>query len=527
MKKITVFHFFILNFMIVQIFASERSSWVFVESNDKTRAQSVPYKGIVFSTLSAWSTACKSQPQNRNNADFKTGHSGFASLGSKDEQWREFELVLSAWFMMIKSGSLSIKSLWQSSGIEQMPKPAFYEIDKNNFIPFAQKIIAQPGAEFYIRGDLHGDIFSLIAQLEKMQQDGVIDDHFRIVKDNVWMLFLGDYVDRGQYGCEVLYTMLRLSLANPDRVIFVRGNHEDVKISSHFGFKEEVFHKFNDDNVQGLRYQRISRMNDFLPVVLYVGCQDTQNSLKSPLQPNLKLFVTNYLQCCHGGLEVGYDPKLFLDNHKTMYQMLGLLHRRTFIHNFHQYCDTQAGWTGWAQSFLRNNQFQEMKKWWDSVAGRFQDNILLTKPTDAFNLGFMWNDFDVSNTVQVHYENGRGMYYGKEVTEKILDIQSSVRSKICGVFRAHQHGEDEMMNCLKRNHGVFKLWSSDDAVVAQDSQSMDNFRTLIGGSVWTFNVGADSVYGAQFGFNFDAYARLVVQEQLQDWKLQVFNTIVV
>ena len=437
---------------------------------------------------------------------------------------------------MMATGPLNSKILWQlANNGKQKPSSDFYNIAKlPSFTPYAQKIIAQPGDEFYIRGDLHGDIFSLLAQLEKMIADRVMDDNFRIIPDNVWVLFLGDYVDRGLYGCEVLYTMLRLSLANPDRVIFVRGNHEDIGVSSKYGFKDEIKHKFDD--ASGQKHQIISRMNDFLPVVLYVGCQDTTQIINAS-------FATNYLQCCHGGLEVGYNPQPFLDNHATMFQMLGFLNQQTFVKDFNKYCDEKlSGLVNWiARWIVKKNQFEEMKTWWNGFAnGCFKDNLLLENPQGlefdnyhnsyekaSLALGFMWNDFDVKNNRQVYYDPKRGMYYGQQATEKILELQSSETSKICGVFRAHQHGEDIMMDCLKQNNGVFKLWNPDDAAVARDSLSMENYRTLIGGKVWTFNVGADSVYGEQYGFNFDAYARLVVQEKLDDWKMQVFNTKVV
>jgi hypothetical protein len=536
MIKRVLLHIFMVNLMFGQILASEGSSWVLLEFNDKVRAQPVRYTGTEFPTFSKWSAACKDRNMKNRNKAQAGFDSGFKSLGSKDLQWQEFHKILVNWFHMMVTGPLKDSVLWQNSNYNKLLKPdsGFYNLSKlPQFMPYAQKIIAEPGDAFFIRGDLHGDIFSLLAQLEKMQQDGVLDDTFRIIPDNAWVLFLGDYVDRGQYGCEVLYTMMRLALANPDRVIFVRGNHEDLRISEKYGFKEEVLKKFDDKD--GLKHKTISRMNDLLPVVLYVGCQDTASNF------------TNYLQCCHGGLEIGYDPKPFLDNHETMYQLLGLLHQTSFVQKFIQDCNQQvSGVFRWLKSFAIKDQYLKMKEWWEqswkNIHSHLADNRLLLEPSDGYSLalGFMWNDFEIANRHPVVYEPKRGLSYGKELTEKILELQSSDKSKIFGVFRAHQHGDRAMMEALKYNSGVYKLWSftSDDVmndrywshaenIVARDCADMTHCRTLIGGSVWTFNVGADSVYGNDFGFNFDAYGRLVVQQQLKDWNLQVFNTQII
>lgn len=53
-------------------------------------------------------------------------------------------------------------------------------------------------------------------------------------------LFLGDYVDRGIYGVEVMLLLLSIKLNYPKNVIILRGNHESRNMTENFTFRDEV-----------------------------------------------------------------------------------------------------------------------------------------------------------------------------------------------------------------------------------------------------------------------------------------------
>jgi serine/threonine-protein phosphatase 2B catalytic subunit len=77
----------------------------------------------------------------------------------------------------------------------------------------------------WVLGDIHGQFYDLV-QLCLTKVD--------IEKDT--LLFLGDYVDRGNFSIEVMLTLLILKLNRPQKVFLLRGNHECQQMTSYFNF---------------------------------------------------------------------------------------------------------------------------------------------------------------------------------------------------------------------------------------------------------------------------------------------------
>ena len=80
----------------------------------------------------------------------------------------------------------------------------------------------------YIFGDIHGQIYDLIPQLDNLGEP-----------DTDKWVFLGDYVDRGAYGPEVVVYLTALKLKYPKNVVLLRGNHETREMTESFNFRKQ------------------------------------------------------------------------------------------------------------------------------------------------------------------------------------------------------------------------------------------------------------------------------------------------
>lgn len=105
-------------------------------------------------------------------------------------------------------------------------------------------------------GDLHGDFEAAVS---------IVDTWKDLTSD--FLVFLGDYVDRGEHQLETINFLLGLKCVYPDTVFLLRGNHETASVNSYYGFSS-VCAKVFDDKSKSMYNRYNILFSYFSPVCL-------------------------------------------------------------------------------------------------------------------------------------------------------------------------------------------------------------------------------------------------------------------
>lgn len=280
-----------------------------------------------------------------------------------------------------------------------------------------------------------------------------------------------------------------LKINNPHQVALVRGNHEDIGMTKDLGFNHEFKCKYSaqaDENRMRV-LKKIAKFYELLPVVFYLGCGDGT--------------ITHFVQCCHGGIEIGYNPKKFLQANERFH----------WIEAFNRLTEC---------SHLPNMNILERK---DSKVtlplSMYCKNFTAKSPMEPSCIGFTWTDFVVDPKGSC-FVTPRALACNKELTHAVLNAGSTLTHTLTAIIRAHQHRTDDkepIMKLLLANDGCAQLWKEGD----QKKVKLDE------GTVLTLLLSPDSTMGMPTniftGFDYDTSLIMETAEKLTDWDVKVIN----
>lgn len=126
-----------------------------------------------------------------------------------------------------------------------------------------------------IVGDLHGDLKSTVSVTKAFLEERVES-----------IVFLGDYVDRGDHSQVVLCYLIALAVSWPKRVQLLKGNHEDIDLNRRYGFQKQLRISYP----KRVEFDQIIGYLDQIYNNLSLCAVTPQNSF-----------------CCHGGISKEID----------------------------------------------------------------------------------------------------------------------------------------------------------------------------------------------------------------------------
>ncbi len=141
-------------------------------------------------------------------------------------------------------------------------------------------------------GDFHGSFHTFIRNLFRLHLLGVLDlsDGQYKINDGYRLIFLGDIVDRGNYGLDILYILSQFIIQNNTennlKIIINRGNHEQEETYGIYGFKKEYQLKLNQNKTTDLLFNKFF---SFLPSAIILNHGNTRYWM------------------CHGGIPINFE----------------------------------------------------------------------------------------------------------------------------------------------------------------------------------------------------------------------------
>ena len=145
----------------------------------------------------------------------------------------------------------------------RIPIPKFSSDTLSNLIEAAipvfreQPTLLKLQPPIYVVGDIHGSLHDILRILKAMS----------LRETNNQVLFLGDYIDRGEFSIEVMTILTALAVELPDRCFLLRGNHETREVSEKYGFKTQIVETYGSDEL----WLSFTEMFQYMPLAALIG----------------------------------------------------------------------------------------------------------------------------------------------------------------------------------------------------------------------------------------------------------------
>lgn len=183
--------------------------------------------------------SCCAKVVGKQTREEKKSSSNFFSRLS--EKKRAFGLPNTFFYFLFERRRINLSTFSPSisSYTDEITRYFSLSLPSYDIVIFTEIFLAQPcllelEAPLKVCGDVHGQYSDLLRLFE-----------YGGFPPEANYLFLGDYVDRGKQGLEVICLLLAYKVKYPENFFLLRGNHECNAISRIYGFYDECKRRYN------------------------------------------------------------------------------------------------------------------------------------------------------------------------------------------------------------------------------------------------------------------------------------------
>ena len=189
----------------------------------------------------------------------------------------------------------NITSLMRTSGLPKIEESRLFELCKISIEKLKmQSTLVRINGPAVVIGDIHGSIVDLLRifgifgfsfanennEKNKQKFNKSENKNGYNFNPSLKYVFLGDYIDRGEFSLEVVTILLSAYCSYPNNIILLRGNHEFLNMSSNSSnFKDEIL-----DHPAGYSPELFEKFHDVFAYLPYAAV------------------INNNIFCVHGGL---------------------------------------------------------------------------------------------------------------------------------------------------------------------------------------------------------------------------------
>ncbi len=212
-------------------------------------------------------------------------------------------LVQSRWKKFLIKLGFENRPIWNYSDftsiLKRVTQICSNRLKNNTDKDFYNLLEVDENSQIILWGDLEGGFHSFVRDLTYLLDRNIIDNQFKLIVPDTYLVFNGNVIGRGPYPIETLTLVLKLIEVNPDKIFYIKGHQEEIHVWPEMSLAKQIKILTSD--------------------ITYIDINCFFNTLPIGLLVNLKNDVKDIIKISYFGLDkiTDYVDDLFVIDSKA------------------------------------------------------------------------------------------------------------------------------------------------------------------------------------------------------------------